>query len=100
MNNMKTIAEHNNHPVDTEQVLKDMLEQVTNEVKEGLDSKSVDAAVVLDSKVTEWIDEIFQKHWNNKLRNWVEKRIQEEVADLGLRLGKHIGELMNERGRL
>jgi uncharacterized protein YdaU (DUF1376 family) len=88
------------HPVDTEQVFKDMLEQVTNEVKDGLDDKSVEVAIALDTKMNERIEAVFQKHWNEKLRNWVEKRIQEEVADLGLRLGKNIGELMNARGKI
>jgi uncharacterized protein YdaU (DUF1376 family) len=88
------------HPVDTEQVFKDMLEQVTNEVKDGLDDKSVEVAIALDTKMNERIEAVFQKHWNEKLRNWVEKRIQEEVADLGLRLGKYIGELMNARGQI
>ncbi len=88
------------HPVDTEQVFKDMLEQVTNEVKDGLDDKSVDVAIALDDKVNERIDAIFKRHWDMKLRNWVEKRIQEEVADLGTKLGKNIGELMSQRGRL
>lgn len=88
------------HPVDTEQVFKDMLEQVTNEVKDGLDDKSVEVAIALDTKMNERIEAVFQKYWNEKLRNWVEKRIQEEVADLGLRLGKNIGELMNARGKI
>jgi len=88
------------HPVDTEQVFKDMLEQVTNEVKDGLDDKSVEVAIALDTNMNERIEAVFQKHWNEKLRNWVEKRIQEEVADLGLRLGKNIGELMNARGKI
>jgi uncharacterized protein YdaU (DUF1376 family) len=88
------------HPVDTEQVFKDMLEQVTNEVKDGLDDKSVEVAIALDTKMNERIEAVFQKHWNEKLRNWVEKRIQDEVADLGLRLGKNIGELMSQRGKI
>jgi uncharacterized protein YdaU (DUF1376 family) len=100
MTTIRKIAEHNNAPVDTEQVLKDMLEQVTNEVKDGLDDKSVEVAIALDVKMNERVDAVFQKHWNEKLRNWVEKRIQEEVAELGLKLGKSIGELMSDRGRL
>lgn len=91
---------HKHHSVDTEQVLKDMLEQVTTEVKDGLDDKSVEVAIALDGKMNERIDAVFQQHWNAKLRNWVEQRIQEEVADLGLKLGKQIGELMNDRGKL
>lgn len=92
--------EHNNAPVDTEQVLKDMFEQVTEEVKEGLDSKSVDVAAVLDDKLNERVEAVFKKHWNDKLRIWVESRIQEEVASLGLHLGKRIGELTGTRGKL
>ncbi len=88
------------HPVDTEQVFKDMLEQVTNEVKDGLDDKSVDVAIALDVKMNERVEAVFQKHWNEKLRNWVESRIQEEVADAATKLGKRIGELMNERGKI
>ena len=96
----RKIAEHNNAPVDTEQVFKDMLEQVTNEVKDGLDDKSLDVAIALDTKMNERIDAVFKKHWNVKLRNWVERRIQEEVAEAATKLGKRIGELMNERGKL
>lgn len=92
--------EHNNATVDAEQVLKDMFEQVTNEVKDGFDSKSVDVAAVLDDKLNERVEAVFKKHWNDKLRNWVESRIQEEVASLGLHLGKRIGELTSTRGEL
>jgi hypothetical protein len=91
---------HKHHEVDTEQVLKDMLEQVTNEVKDGLDDKSVEVAIALDNKINERIDEVFRHHWNTELSRWVEKRIQDEVSDLGLKLGKNIGELMKVKGTL
>ncbi len=94
------IAEHNNAPVDTEQVLKDMLEQVNAEVQDGLDSHSVAVAAVLDDKLNERIDTVFRHHWNNQLSQWVEKRIQEEVAELGTKLGKNIGQLMGDRRKL
>lgn len=93
-------AEHNNAPVDTQQVLKDMMEQVTNEVKDGLDDKSVDVAIALDNKLNERVDAVFTHHWNKTLRAWVERRIQEEVADQATLLGKRLGELMGSRGKL
>lgn len=96
----KKIAEHNNAPVDVEQVLKDMFDQVTEEVKEGIDNNSVDVATILDNKVNERIDAVFKKHWNETLRKWVEARITEEVADQAVLLGKRIGELMGKRGEL
>jgi hypothetical protein len=94
------IAEHNNVPVDTEQVLKDMLEQVNAEVQNGLDSHSVEVAGLLDDKLNERIDTVFRHHWNDKLRQWVEQRIQEEIAELGTKLGKNIGQMMGDRGKL
>ena len=94
------IAEHNNAPVDTEQVLKDMLEQVNEEVRDGLDAHSVEVAAVLDDKLNERIDAVFRHHWNDKLSQWVEQRIQEEIAELGTKLGKHIGQLMGDKGKL
>lgn len=100
MSNMRKIAEHNNAPVDTQQVLKDMLDQVNEEVKGGLDSTSVDVAVALDTKMNERVEAAFKKHWNDQLRAWVESRIQEEVADAATKLGKRIGELLGKRGEL
>lgn len=98
MNDEKTF-QTNTH-VDTEQVLKDMFEQVTEEVKEGLDNNSIEVAAILDSKLNERIDAVFKKHWNEKLRGWVEKRVQEEVADQATILGKRLGELVGKRGTL
>jgi len=91
---------HKHHEVDTEQVLKDMLEQVTNEVKDGLDDKSVEVAIALDGKINERIDEVFRHHWNTKLRNYVNTRISEEVAEHATLLGKRLGELQGNRGEL
>lgn len=91
---------HKHHPVDTEQVLKDMLDQVTDEVKDGFDSKSLEVAVALDDKINERIESVFRKMWNEKLRTFVEKRIQEEVAELGTKLGKNIGQMLGDRGKL
>jgi len=96
----KEPAEMNNAPVDTEQVLKDMLEQVTNEVKDGLDDKSVEVAIALDGKINERIDEVFKHHWNTKLRNYVNTRISEEVAEQATLLGRRLGELQGNRGEL
>mgnify|MGYP003350276191 CR=1 FL=1 len=96
----KKIAEHNNAPVDTEQVLKDMFDQVTQEVQEGIDKNSVDVATILDNKVNERIDAVFKHHWNTTLRKFVETRIQEEVAEQATLLGKRIGELIGKRGEL
>ena len=96
----RKIAEHNNAPVDTEQVLKDMFDQVTEEDKEGIDKNSVDVATILDNKVNERIDAVFKHHWNETLRKWVEARITEEVADQAVLLGKRIGELIGKRGEL
>ena len=98
--NTKKIAEHVNAPVDTEQVLKDMFDQVTEEVKDGIDNNSVDVATILDSKVNERIDAVFRHHWNTTLRRFVEQRIQEEVADQATLLGKRLGELAGKRGTL
>jgi len=97
---IRKIAEHNNAPVDTEQVLKDMLEQVTEEVKDGFDSKSLEVAIALDDKINERVENVFKKMWNDRLRMWVEKRIQEEVAELGTKLGKNIGQMLGDRGKL
>ena len=91
---------HKHHPVDTEQVLKDMFDQVTEEVKEGIDSNSVDVATILDNKVNERIDAVFKHHWNTTLRKWMEQRISEEVADQATLLGKRLGELAGKRGEL
>lgn len=96
----KKVAEHNNAPVDTEKVLKDMFDQVTQEVKEGLDNDSVEVAAILDSKLNERIDEVFKHHWNTTLRKWMEQRISEEVADQATLLGKRLGELAGKRGEL
>ena len=95
-----TTNEHKHHEVDTEQVLKDMFDQVTQEVQEGIDNNSVDVATILDSKVNERIDAVFRHHWNTTLRRFVEQRIQEEVADQATLLGKRLGELMGKRGEL
>lgn len=100
MSNMRKIAEHNNAPVDTEQVFKDMLDQVNAEVKDGLDSNSLDVAIALDTKMNERVEEVFKKHWNTQLRRWVEQRIQEEVAEQATLLGKRLGELAGKRGML
>jgi phage terminase small subunit len=96
----KEPAEMNNAPVDTEQVLKDMLEQVTNEVKDGLDDKSVEVAIALDGKINERIDAVFREHWNRTLRNYINTRISEEVAEHATLLGKRLGELQGNRGEL
>ena len=95
-----TTNEHKHHEVDTQQVLKDMFDQVTEEVKDGIDNNSVDVATILDSKVNERIDAVFRHHWNTTLRRFVEQRIQEEVADQATLLGKRLGELMGKRGEL
>ena len=92
--------EHKHHEVDTQQVLKDMFDQVTQEVQEGIDNNSVEVAGILDSKLNERISDVFKHYWNTELRKWVERRIQEEVADQATLLGKRLGELMGKRGEL
>jgi hypothetical protein len=96
----KEPAEMNNAPVDTEQVFKDMFEQVTQEVADGLDKDSVEVATILDGRINERIDEVFRHHWNSKLRNYINTRISEEVAEQALLLGKRLGELQGNRGEL
>lgn len=96
----RPVAEMAHHDVDTQQVLDDMFEQVNKELKDGPDSTSVDVAVVLDDKINQRIEDAVKRVWNAKLRNWVEQRVQEEVADLGLKLGKRVAELLGERGKL
>lgn len=91
---------HKHHPVNTEQVFKDMLDQVTEEVKDGFDSKSLEVAIALDDKINERVENVFRNLWNDKLRMWVEQRIQEEVAELGTKLGKNIGQMLGDRGKL
>lgn len=96
----KAPAEMNNAPVDTEQVFKDMFEQVNQEVANGLDADSVAVATILDDKINQRIDAVFREHWNNTLKKWVNARISEEVADQALLLGKRMGELHGKRGEL
>ena len=90
----------NNAPVDTDQVLKDMFDQVTEEVTNGMDEDSVAVATILDGKINQRIDAIFREHWNTVLKKWVNARISEEVADQALLLGKRLGELQGKRGEL
>lgn len=94
------MAEHNNAPVDTEAVLKDMFDQVTKEVTNGLDDDSVEVATILDSKINERIDEIFRHHWNTRLRSYINARISEEIAEQAMLLGKRLGQLNGSRGEL
>ena len=94
------MTEHKHHDVDVEQVLKDMFDQVTQEVQDGIDNNSVEVAGILDSKLNERISDVFKHYWNTELRKWVERRIQEEVADQATLLGKRLGELMGKRGEL
>jgi len=54
----------------------------------------------LDGKINERIDEVFRHHWNTKLRNYVNTRISEEVAEHATLLGKRLGELQGNRGEL
>jgi hypothetical protein len=96
----KEPAEMNNAPVDTEQVFKDMLEQVNQEVADGLDKDSIEVATILDGRINERIDEVFRHHWNSKLRSYINTRISEEVAEQALLLGKRLGELNGRRGEL
>lgn len=88
---------HNNAPVNTEQVLKDMMEQVEAEhkVKEGFDKDSVDAALLLEGQMDKRIRDAVAQAWNDQLRRYVETRIHEEVADLGMRLGRQIHQIVN-----
>lgn len=99
MNDDDETFQTNKH-VDTQQVLKDMFDQVTQEVQDGIDNNSVEVAGILDSKLNERISGVFKHYWNTELRGWVERRIQEEVADQATLLGKRIGELMGKRGEL
>jgi hypothetical protein len=94
------MAEHNNAPVDTEAVLKDMFDQVTKEVTNGLDDDSVEVATILDSKINERIDAIFRHHWNTRLRSYINARISEEIAEQAMLLGKRLGQLNGSRGEL
>ena len=96
----KESAEMNNAPVDTEQVLKDMFDKVTEEVTNGLDNDSVAVATILDDKINQRIDAVFREHWNRTLRNYINTRISEEVAEHATLLGKRLGELQGNRGEL
>lgn len=94
---MKEPVEMNNIPVNTEQILKDMVAQVEAEAiaKDGFDSDSVDAALILEGKMDERIKNAVAHAWNTQLRTYVESRIQDEVAELGTRLGRQIHQLVN-----
>jgi hypothetical protein len=59
----------------------------------------VDTALLLEGEMDKRIREAVAHAWNNQLRTYVETRIQEEVAELGTRLGRQIHQLVNgEKG--
>jgi hypothetical protein len=98
---MKEPAEMNNVPVNVEQVMKDMVAQVEAEevAKTQFDKDAVDTALLLEGEMDKRIREAVAHAWNNQLRTYVETRIQEEVAELGTRLGRQIHQLVNgEKG--
>jgi hypothetical protein len=94
---MKEPAEMNNAPVNVEKIVEDMLVQVEAEdaAKALFDKDAVDTALILEGEMDKRIREAVAKAWNERLRTYVETRIQEEVAELGTRLGRQIHQLIN-----
>ena len=71
--------------------------QIEDAKKKLFDVDAVDTALLLEGRMKERIEEVFNHAWNEKLRFQVEKRIQEEIAQLGLSLGKNLRDLTDSR---
>ena len=58
------------------------------------DQEAVDVALTLEGEMERRVEELMKKVFDRRLRVWVETRIQAEVAELGLKLGSNLAELV------
>jgi len=73
---------------------------MNDELDPQLDNEQIAAGLTIEGQLDARFEEMFMAKWNSFILPWVKNRINQEVGEAALKLGKQIGDLVGRDGKI